>query len=117
MTVAELGGANSCFLDALKQTLDIREYHIVDTNQYGLQLLRDRCSDDGSIVLHARDAMHLPPLPPSDLVFSVGLIEHFECEGTCQVVQAHFEPLRPGGIAIITYPTPTWLYRVTRRAL
>ena len=27
---------------------------------------------------------------------------------------AHVEMLRPGGIAVITFPTPTRLYRVTR---
>ena len=49
-----------------------------------------------------------------DIVFSVGLIEHFDPAGTARVVAAHFDYLRPGGTAIITFPTPTWLYRVVR---
>jgi putative flippase GtrA len=117
LTVIELGGANSCFLGPLKKNLRIREYHVIDTNEYGLNLLRARCADDPAVVLHAADATDLPSLPQSDLVFSVGLIEHFGKEDTSRVIQAHFDPLRSGGIAIITYPTPTWLYRVTRRAL
>ena len=50
-----------------------------------------------------------------DLVFSVGLIEHFDPAGTQRAIAAHFDLLRPGGIAIITFPTPTRLYRISRR--
>ena len=48
----------------------------------------------------------------ADLVFSVGLIEHFDREGTRQAVAAHFDLLKPGGIAVIGFPTPTPLYRL-----
>jgi cyclopropane fatty-acyl-phospholipid synthase-like methyltransferase len=47
-------------------------------------------------------------------VFSVGLIEHFDPRGTRNAVRAHFRLLKPGGIALLTFPTPTWLYRLTR---
>jgi len=50
----------------------------------------------------------------ADLVFSVGLVEHFKPSETRAAVLAHFDYLRPGGTAIITFPTPTPLYRVTR---
>jgi predicted SAM-dependent methyltransferase len=50
----------------------------------------------------------------ADIVFSVGLIEHFDAPRTRQAVLAHFDVLRPGGVAIITFPTPTLLYRLTR---
>lgn len=50
----------------------------------------------------------------ADLVFSVGLVEHFEPKETNAAVQAHFDLLRRGGIAIVTFPTPTGLYRITR---
>jgi cyclopropane fatty-acyl-phospholipid synthase-like methyltransferase len=49
-----------------------------------------------------------------DIVFSVGLIEHFAPAETARAVAAHFKYLRPGGTAIITFPTPTWLYRAVR---
>jgi hypothetical protein len=49
-----------------------------------------------------------------DIVFSVGLIEHFAPAETARAVAAHFRYLRPGGTAIITFPTPTWLYRAVR---
>lgn len=37
--IAELGGANSCFLDRLLAGLRPARYHIVDNNQLGLSLL------------------------------------------------------------------------------
>jgi SAM-dependent methyltransferase len=53
----------------------------------------------------------------ADLVFSVGLIEHFDPADTRKAVQAHFDALRPGGVAILSFPTPTLLYRTTRRVI
>jgi len=50
------------------------------------------------------------------VVYSVGLIEHFDPEGTREVARRHFSCVKEGGIVIITAPTPTWLYRITRGA-
>jgi predicted SAM-dependent methyltransferase len=50
----------------------------------------------------------------ADAVFSVGLIEHFDPAGTRQAIGSHFALLKPGGCAVISFPTPTWLYRVAR---
>ena len=49
-----------------------------------------------------------------DAVFSVGLIEHFDRSGTREAVLAHLRLLDDGGVAIISYPTPTLLYRAAR---
>ena len=51
-----------------------------------------------------------------DVAFSVGLIEHFDTHGTRQAIESHFRILRPQGIAVIGFPTPTLLYRLARRA-
>ena len=61
-------------------------------------------------------ALNLDLPPAADLVFSVGLIEHFDREGTRRAVDAHFDLLKPGGIAVISFPTPTPLYRLARMA-
>jgi hypothetical protein len=50
----------------------------------------------------------------ADCVFSVGLIEHFDPEGTRKAIRTHFDLLRCGGCAIISFPTPTWLYKIAR---
>ncbi|QCK88184.1 class I SAM-dependent methyltransferase [Phreatobacter aquaticus] len=51
-----------------------------------------------------------------DLVYSVGLIEHFEPKDTARMIHAHFEAAIPGGLVLITYPTPTLPYRTIRGA-
>jgi cyclopropane fatty-acyl-phospholipid synthase-like methyltransferase len=50
----------------------------------------------------------------TDVVFSVGLIEHFNKEGTRKAVEAHFELVKDGGTVILFFPTPTLLYGFTR---
>ncbi len=78
-----------------------------------------RCSEtkagsDGRIRLHEKSVLGLAMEEKSDIVFSVGLIEHFDAPRTRQAALSHFDVLRPGGTAIITFPTPTLLYRITR---
>src|SRR5258708_4537803 len=113
--VVEFGGANSCFLDRILQELAPREYHIVDTNKYGLDLLKRRIKPEQNVKLHNISALEYSPSQPADVVFSVGLIEHFDPSGTEAMIRAHFKSLRPGGCAIISFPTPTWLYRGARK--
>ncbi len=109
--MVELGGANSCFLDRIAAELSPREYHVVDTNRYGLDLLGRR---GRNVVLHEGDVLALPLRLQADAVFSVGLIEHFDPAGTRRAVKAHFDLLKPGGAAVLSFPTPTWLYRAAR---
>jgi hypothetical protein len=113
-SVIEFGGANSCFLDRIYQELAPREYHIVDTNEYGLDLLGRRIKPGHNVSLHNMSALEYSPSKSADVVFSVGLIEHFDPSGTDAMIRAHFTALKPEGCAIITFPTPTWLYRVAR---
>jgi glycosyltransferase involved in cell wall biosynthesis len=113
--IIEIGGANSCFLDKIFQQVQPRQYHVIDSNQYGLDLLEHRATHEGVVttrmdVLDVRSGV----VPAADLVFSIGLVEHFDPAGTRQAINAHFELLKPGGCAIISFPTPTWLYRAAR---
>ena len=116
LRVIELGGANSCFFDRLRREFQPREYHVVDFNARGLELFRQRVGDDPSVILHQQDVLHMDLDLQGDLVFSVGLIEHFDEAGTRDAVDGHLRLLRPGGLLIVTFPTPTWLYRATRGA-
>ena len=114
LSVVEIGGANSRFVDRILCDLGCRQYDVVDTNAYGLSLLEQRTGSDRRLRLHRRSVLGLALDAPADVVFSVGVIEHFDEAQTQQAVLAHFDVLRPGGTAIITFPTPTLLYRVTR---
>lgn len=117
MKIVELGGANSCVIEAIFRRFPCAEYEVVDKDEYGLSLLRDKVRKSPVPVrLRCEDVLLLNPPSPAraDLVFSLGLIEHFDRDGTDRAIQVHFDLLRPGGIAIVTFPTPTTLYGVTR---
>ena len=50
-----------------------------------------------------------------DLVFSVGLIEHFPEQETVKALQFHLDCTKSGGLVIVFFPTPTILYRLIRK--
>lgn len=114
LSIVEIGGANSCFVDRILAEVPCGSYDVVDTNQYGLSLLAQRFGSSDVVRLHQQSVLALALDPAADLVFSVGLVEHFDPAHTRAAVHAHFQVLRPGGVAIITFPRPTFLYRVTR---
>lgn len=114
-SVCELGGANSHFYEGIKKAVDPSEYHVIDNNAFGLELLRNRSGDDGILFLHCVDILHMPAALKVDLAFSIGLIEHFQSEETRKAIKSHLNLLKPGGIAIISFPTPTVLYRLSRK--
>jgi cyclopropane fatty-acyl-phospholipid synthase-like methyltransferase len=114
-SILEFGGANSCFIDQILAEVVPARYDVIDNNQLGLDLLKARYPHDDRISVRQGDALAISePERLYDIVFSVGLIEHFDPAGTARAVAAHFMYLRPGGTAIITFPTPTWLYRAVR---
>ena len=114
-SILEFGGANSCFIDQILEEVQPVRYDVIDNNRLGLDLLKSRYPGDDRVSVSHGDALAtLEPERLYDIVFSVGLIEHFDPAGTARVVAAHFKYLRPGGTAIITFPTPTWLYRSVR---
>lgn len=119
-TVTELGGANSCFVDRVCAELKPQVYTVVDRNQYGLSLLdgwRPPAPATSRLIARHADVRDLEVGEPSDAVFSVGLVEHFEPAVTRAVLRTHFAMTKPGGIVVVSYPTPTVLYRMARRAL
>jgi len=119
LSVIEFGGGNSCFFKGLAAALPIARYEIVDLNAKSLALFEQQGHEVPSVMTAAHRADLLkeaPVLEPADIVYSVGLIEHFSPEGTREVARRHFSCVKPDGIVIITAPTPTWLYRTVRGA-
>ena len=110
-TITEFGGAGSCFLAAVRATLRPARYTAVDNNHPGCELLRAAWRGDSSVEVLEADIFG-PPLALADWVYSVGLIEHFDARGTSAAIRAHFAAARPGGFVILSFPTPTLLYRV-----
>ncbi|HLG98262.1 MAG TPA: glycosyltransferase [Bryobacteraceae bacterium] len=112
--VVELGGASSCFLDRIVAEVQPRAYHIIDNNDYGLRALSVRPDKPPQVRLHCGDVLNMDLDLRADAVFSVGLIEHFDRAGTRTAVLNHLNLLRPGGYAIVSFPTPTLVYRAAR---
>ena len=113
--IAELGGGNSPFLEALRGRYPEARLTAIDGNAYGLDLLKARLPGDAGVT--AIQGNVLAPIDNAlgaDVVFSIGLVEHFDESGTAQAIRAHFDHARPGAVVLITYPTPTWLYRAVR---
>lgn len=115
LNICELGGANSCFYNSLKRKYPQARYVIIDNNQTGLDLFRANYLHDDVQLLN-RDLLTNQACENAraDLVFSVGLIEHFDPQGTSKVIKAHFDCAAPQALVIITFPTPTLLYRLVR---
>jgi cyclopropane fatty-acyl-phospholipid synthase-like methyltransferase len=119
ISVIEFGGGNSCFFRTLVESLPISRYEVADLNEKSLGLFEQQARQAPSVSTAAHRVNLLtdsPSLALADVVFSVGLVEHFTPEGTRDVARRHFECVKDGGIVIITAPTPTWLYRMTRSA-
>jgi SAM-dependent methyltransferase len=117
LSIVEIGGANSCFMHPIMAAIPTRLYDVIDTNELGLSLLAGRLADSRPVRLFRQSVLDLSYPGKADLVFSVGLVEHFAPADTRTAILAHFDVLRPGGTLILTFPTPTLLYRVTRKLI
>ena len=111
-SAAEFGGGGSCFCGAVKKAFRPGKYTVYDSCQAGIAaFLRKHPSDEAVLA----DLLKNTPEEKYDLVFSIGMIEHFSPEETAKLIRTHFEAAKPGGFVILLFPTPTVLYRVTRR--
>jgi len=116
LSIIELGGANSAFLELLIRAFHPLEYIIIDNNQAGLDKTKTRITKDNNVAVLNIDILNLDIKKQADLVLSIGLIEHFDETGTGKVIKAHFDLLKPEGFAVMTFPTPTMLYKIIRYA-
>lgn len=113
--ICEIGGANSCFYEAIIEAFPNCSYTVLDNNEYGLELFRKKSAAHSRTAAMNIDAtLDFELDEKADLVFSVGLIEHFTPDVTAKVIAAHYRCLKDDGHVLITFPTPTWLYRLTR---
>jgi hypothetical protein len=114
-SIIELGGANSCFYNAIKQTLQPKSFTIVDNNEFGLKQFAKNNSLDKHTSLIQADVLNLQIKQNADFVYSIGLIEHFTSEEAQTIIANHSECLKQNGLVVISFPTPTFLYKITRK--
>lgn len=114
LNIIELGGANSCFYNSIQKEVKPGSYSILDNNNLGLQKFKERIGEHQGSMINA-DVLNHQGSPEYDVAFSVGLIEHFDRARTQQSVMTHWNLVKPGGYMVLFFPTPTWLYRITRK--
>ena len=118
--ICELGGGDSCFYRGFRASYPRAFYCVFDNSPKGVHLFNKRFESKSPLNQRAylKNILQLQNLDSQfDLVFSVGLIEHFNTKETKEICQKHFSIANEGGLILITYPTPTWLYRFTRGLL
>lgn len=116
--IMECGGGNSCFSERICNQWEINRYDIVDFNELAVKMFNDKELN----VLNKTGIMadlltgNLPN-KKYDFVYSVGLIEHFTGSDVVKIIERHFEMCKPGGYVLITFPTPTIQYKLTRKLM
>lgn len=116
LSVLELGGGNSCFLEGLMDQFQMAPYVILDNSPEGMRLARERFAPaygDRVDYIHD-DVFAADPDRRFDLVFSVGLIEHFDDHAMQKLIGLHRRWAAPDGLVLIAVPTPTIFYRIFR---
>lgn len=118
-SLVELGGANSIFYDRFKSLFPHARLSLVDRCAPTEAFAR-KISGDPNTAYIQRDILQddlTEYHETADCVISFGLIEHFDEADTATMIDRHFALARPGGTVYISFPTPTWLYRLTRGLL
>lgn len=118
-SIAELGGANSIFYDRFKSNFPEVKLYLIDKcphiSTFREKVLRDINSFDINTDILLDEFRQLND--SVDCVVSFGLIEHFNEKDTETMIAKHFTLVKPGGIVYLSFPTPTLLYRITRKLL
>ena len=94
----------------------IRRYTIIDNCQLGIDLAEQRYGSvyGERVVAIAANIFDQPACGKFDLVYSVGLLEHFEGPQIKKLIQIHSSYLKKDALLIVSVPTPIFLYRATR---
>ncbi len=116
--IIECGGGNSCFFAKIYEALAPELYTVLDNNALGLEkFLAENQKHRDHISIVDADLLAYEPEEKYDIVFSAGLIEHFDEDGTAKMIRAHFRLAREGGLVVIGFPTPTRQYRAIRKMM
>jgi SAM-dependent methyltransferase len=100
----EIGGAPGGYLAYIARTFGL-EAHAIDSSPVGCRLLAENFRLlDIAVSVQCVDALSadLSGLPRFDLVYSLGLIEHFD--DPVAMIRKHIELARPGGIVVLGLP-------------
>ena len=100
----EIGGAPGGYLAFVSRTFGY-EAHAIDSSPVGCLKLEENFRQLGiPVSVYCRDVLagDLSDLPRFDLVYSLGLIEHFS--DPAAIVRKHVELAKPGGLVLLGMP-------------
>lgn len=111
LSILEIGGGQGEYLLYLTKHKGYKA-NSLDYSKIGNQQTRDTFSRAGlPVVLYERDLFaDNSDIPKFDIVFSLGLIEHFD--DPQNVISKHLDLLKPGGILLLGVPNFTGIYQV-----
>lgn len=116
--VMECGGGNSCFATDFCERFKIEYYDIIDKCKLGVQKAENKNVIRKAVCIDLLEELtDKNYLEKYDLVYSVGLVEHFSDEERERVIQNHFKLCNKGGYVLITAPTPTKKYLFIRKVM
>ncbi len=115
-SIAEIGGGDSCFYKKITDHFkNIKSYTIIDKNEKSINLFLQKYDKKNINTICTDVIQNSCSISESDVVFNVGLIEHFSEEDTALCIKFHFDIVKPNGLVLITYPTPTLSYKIIRK--
>lgn len=116
LTILEIGGGQGEYLLYLAQHFGYKA-HSLDYSEIGNQQTLETFSTAGlPVVLYERDLFaDNSDIPKFDIVFSLGLIEHFDEPE--KVIAKHLELLKPGGILLLGVPNFAGVYQLALKRL
>lgn len=118
LNIMELGGGNSCFAEKLMKKVDISSYSIIDNYAVAIEKFREMKLPGNAYMADLTKGNIADDIGQKfDVVYSVGLIEHFRGEMIEKIIDAHFQLCKRGGLVIICVPTPTLQYRIVRKGM
>ncbi|MCH5279923.1 MAG: methyltransferase domain-containing protein [Lachnospiraceae bacterium] len=121
LDIMELGGGNSCFAKGLLtgcSKVSINSYSIIDSCEIAVRQFREMKLSGNAYLADLTSDTALAEIEKKfDLVYSVGLIEHFRGNDIDKIIAAHFQLCEDGGIVLISVPTPTLQYLLIRKGM
>lgn len=117
ISILELGGGNSCFVDAISCIQGVERYDVIDNNRLSIDLFQKKQLSVKSKGIMANLLDDIRFEDQYDFVYSIGLIEHFSREDIGRLIQRHFDACKEGGCVLISYPTPTKKYKFWRKLM
>lgn len=114
--IVELGGGNSALYKYIRKFFPQAYIILIDKEEFNESAFCRESCNDARLQCKVEDILTQKADydASADLVFSIGLIEHFSVKDTALMIRRHFEQCRPGGLVLLSFPTPTFMYRSVR---